>query len=176
MQANRLCCAAQVKAQVAGDSGKEGLMFRAMLKDGSWVGLLGLAVLAIGSLALGADLFRASVAAGLAAIGFGGLIVAVALRALRARKARYGDGPTSDEREEVIRMRGDNAGALALMVYWSLACLVPLVLAKARREQTIAIDRDWLGLALGLSCGLFALVRTLVIRRIRRKELADGQR
>ena len=150
-------------------------MFRAMLKDGSWVGLLGLAVLGLGSLVMGAKLLGASPLAGVSGIALGAALLAAMFLMLRFRRARYGDGPTSDEREEVIRMRGDNAGALALMVYWALVCLVPVHLANARHARSISIDTYWLMLAFCLSCGLFAVVRTLVIRRIRRMELANGE-
>ncbi len=149
-------------------------MFRAMLKDGSWVGLLGLAVLGLGSLVLGAGLLECEPVAGCPVSRWGPPSCCQFLM-LRFRRARYGDGPTSDEREEVIRMRGDNAGALALMVYWALVCLVPVHLANARHARSISIDTYWLMLAFCLSCGLFAVVRTLVIRRIRRMELANGE-
>lgn len=72
-------------------------------------------------------------------------------------------------------MRGDNAGGFALMIYWTLACVVSLAIARSRNAETVSIDRDVFLLVMGLGYLVMAVVRTAVIWRIRRRELADDQ-
>ena len=150
-------------------------MWRAMLKDGSWIGLLGLTGLGIFFMALGVLQLQHSAFLGVLFLALGCLPIAAGALALYWRRRRYGDGPTTDEREESIRARGDNAGALALVILWTLTCAVPWAIATAQGEKTISFSVNWLLLALCLGFGIMGAVRTAAIWCIRRRELSHGQ-
>lgn len=150
-------------------------MLRAMLKDGSWIGLLGLIGLGLLIIVQGAFLLSGSAIVGGAVIALGCFPFVAAFLALYWRKKRYGDGPTTDEREQWIRARGDSASAVALMIFWSLACLVPSAIARAQHMETLTIERSLLSRLLIVSLVIMLVARTAVIWHIRRRELANGQ-
>jgi len=150
-------------------------VWRAMLKDGSWIGLLGLTGLGVFVMALGVFQLQHSALLGVLLLAFGCLPIAAGALALTWRRRRYGDGPTTDEREESIRARGDSAGALALVILWTLTCAVPWAIATAQGEKTISFSANWLLLALCLGLGIMSAVRTAAIWCIRRRELSHGQ-
>ena len=150
-------------------------MWRAMLKDGSWIGFLGLTGLGTFLMALGVFRIQRSPLLGGLFLALGCLPVATAALALYWRRRRYGDGPTTDEREASIRARGHNAGALALVILWTLTWGVPWAVATARGQKTISFSVNWLLLALCLGLGIMSAVRTAAIWCIRRRELSHGQ-
>ncbi|HUS57881.1 MAG TPA: hypothetical protein VM141_04440 [Planctomycetota bacterium] len=150
-------------------------MWKHMLKDGSWIGVVGLAGIGILSIIRGVLEFSENVFISVSFIAFGCLAFSALILSWRKRKRLYGDGPASDEREEWIRMRGDNAGALALLIFWALACAVPWTIALAQGKKAISIDRAWFLLALSLGILLMIAVRTAAIWRVRRRELANGK-
>lgn len=146
-----------------------------MLKDGSWTGFLALTGGGVFLIALAIVHFPRNAFLGMLFLALAGLPIAVAFLGVHLRKKRYGDGPTTDERERWIRARADNVGAIALVILWTLACAVPFAIASAQNKQTISIDRSWLLLALILGFVLMSVVRTAAIQHIRRRELANGK-
>jgi Na+/proline symporter len=147
-----------------------------MLRDGSWVCLLGLVALALGAFTMGfVYLLPHNILGAMLFVVVGLFVCAVIAVALNARRKRYGDGPTTDEREERIRMRGDNAGMLAFMVFWAGTCIAFIVGTRMRHAEALSVQSDSVFGLLIVSLVLYTLVRTLVIRQIRKKELSDGQ-
>jgi hypothetical protein len=152
-------------------------MWRSLLKDGGWVGLVMLiagGLFFVGAAAVSLVRHRPAPIA-MFFVAMGCILFAGAVIGLYLRKRRYGSGPTTDEREQAIRTRADNAGALAITVMWALAFMVPFYIARASNQQTITIKAGWLPNICIAGIFVQTVVRFAASWLIRRKELSHGQ-
>lgn len=152
-------------------------MLRSLMKDGGWIGIVMLfgGALFFVALAVITYLRHSHVVMMLFFAVMASIFAGGAILGLYIRKRRYGDGPTTDEREQWIRARGDSAAGLTMTIIWSLACLIPYCIAKAKGQTTISINTSWLAIGCTYGVGIAAIVRIFVTRGIRRRESRRAQ-
>jgi hypothetical protein len=153
-------------------------MWRSRLKDGSWVGFIMLIVFGISFLiAAAVSTFRQRPAVlTMFLLVMGCIPIAAAFLAVYWRHRKYGDGPTTDEREQWIRLRGDRAGDLSFMIYWGVICIIPSFALRVQGNNTITIEHFWIPFIFVYGLVLRTAVRTIAIHYIRKQELTNDHK
>lgn len=147
-----------------------------MLKDGSGIALL--AMVGVGAVFCYNGIRISSTdkdLMGMPFLAMGCILIGSATLIVYWRWKRYEDGPTTDERVQWIRDRAENAGGFVLMFYWAVLCFGLFIIATVQGQQAISIDRHWPLLAFCYGYGFKGVAQLIVMRRIRKKELANGQ-
>ena len=160
-------------------------MWKAMLKDGSWIGFVAPIATGLFLIIVSISRFPEDSWSGLLRVCVGCFLFVTAYLTLLWKKKRTEkrtvvskrfENGTAIERAQWIGTRADNAGALALLLVWALACFTPWVIATATDQQAISIRRHWFPFVLSIGILIMVVVRMIAIWYIRKRERTDGPR
>lgn len=150
-------------------------MWRSAIK-GWWMNFIALIGAALFFLTASCiSLFHHGLSAAIPYLAIAAIPAASAWLGLRRRMRKYGDGPTTDEREQWIRARAGSAAGQALLIAWGVATLVPYYYFTTQGQKIISLDVTWLPPALFWVAQIHFVVSQITMRLIRRRELSRAQ-